>query len=102
MTNPTQPTRLQALASLIDDLRRLELKLDSDTRLEAARSDDGGQIDTALVSRTRLTSQGHLVASLAYTRRFRLWQQRPVPEPAATEPPLAAPGLGLGLGLGQG
>lgn len=82
MTPLTQPTRPEVLTGPIDN----------DTHLESTLGDDRDEIDPALASRTRVTSQGHLVASLAYTRRFRLWRQSQ--EPVTTDPPLAALGLG--------
>lgn len=63
------------LASLIEDLRRLDIKIDNDTRLEPAPTGGDDQVNSAIMSRTRITSQGRLVAEFEYSGRIRLWHQ---------------------------
>lgn len=63
------------LASLIEDLRRLDLKISNDTRLEPDPAGGEDQVNSAIVSRTRITSQGRLVAEFEYSGRIRLWHQ---------------------------
>jgi hypothetical protein len=78
MTTTTQPSWLDTLTGLIDDLRRL------DTRLEPAPTDDPRQIDTTLISATRLTSRGELIAELELSGRIKWRYQQPAPAVAET------------------
>jgi hypothetical protein len=84
MTTTTQPSWLDTLTGLIDDLRRLDLKLTNDTRLEPAPTDDPRQIDTTLISATRLTSRGELIAELELSGRIKWRYQQPAPAVAET------------------
>lgn len=73
--NATHRDWTGTLASLIEDLRRLDLKIDNDTRFEPAPNGGDDQVNSAIVSRTRITSQGRLVAEFEYSGRIRLWHQ---------------------------
>jgi hypothetical protein len=71
----TYPDWIDSLTSLIEDLRRLDIRIDNDTRLEPAPAGGDDQVNSAILSRTRITSQGRLVAEFEYSGRIRLWHQ---------------------------
>lgn len=83
MTTATQPAWLDSLAEVIDGIRRLDLKLHHDTHLEPAPSDSRDQVHTSIWSRTRVTSQGALVAEVEYSGCLRFWHQWPERGPVA-------------------
>lgn len=109
----THPDWIDSLTGFIEDLRRLDLKIDNDTRLEPAPAGGDDQVNSAIVSRTRISSQGRLVAEFEYSGRIRLWHQwhqtmasaahlaatngqatsdSPAPPDTAATPPLAEAG----------
>ncbi|MDQ3692577.1 MAG: hypothetical protein M3464_02970 [Chloroflexota bacterium] len=97
MTTATQPAWLDSLAEVIDDIRRLDLKLHHDTHLEPAPSDSRDQIHTAIWSHTRLTSQGTLVAEVEYSGCLRFWRQGQERGAGSEDQPASAP-FALGSG----
>ena len=91
MTTASRADWFDTLTMIIDDLRRLDLKLTNDTRLEPAAGEPH-QFDSTLISTTRLTSQGELLAELEWSGRIKWWHRQQGTEAAiAATMALAAP-----------
>jgi hypothetical protein len=83
MTTTSRSDWFGTLTAIIDDLRRLDLTLTNDTRVEPAAAGEPHQLDSTVSSTTRLTSQGELLAELEWSGRIKWWHRPQAPASAA-------------------
>ena len=98
MSRTLYPSWIETMARLIEDVRRLDLKIENDTRLEPAPTTTEDQLHTSIWSKTRVTSRGELLAEFEYSGCVRFHYQAGTLEAAepARQPEPQAPALGNG------